>query len=742
MTERITANDYLSVLEPWAAWSRTYDYVPPERTDLLAFGSGYNTWGVQTHQKAFSALAVLAADPATDYSRVGCGRDELIDRCLRMLRFNLESHIEGSFHCTDGTSWGHTWISVLGVERMMHAVEAIESSLADDDRELLERVLVSEADWLTDHYEIVAGPIENNKPESNLWNGALLHRVATMYPDTPRAEQYRDKGSRFLVNSISIASDADSDSVVDGRPVHDWFIGDQFFDPSFALNHHRYLNVGYMVICLSNAAMVDFFYRTRGVEPPEALLHHLEDLWNVVRGFVLPDGRLCRIGGDTRVRYCYCQDYLIPTLLQAAERFGSVEAPAMEAGWLAQVRREVEHNGDGSYLSDRCRELSTASQLYYTRLESDRACTLSMGAYWRRVLSIPDEIVQPEPLRCTWHDDYHGASMVRGRRRLSSWVWRSAERPQGLVVPVDASDMAEWQVNLSADVVGEGGKNIQEMVDHGEAVFDGGFVAWGRSEAHSSWMMAEGQREESVAYNRVAFAALPDDRTTVVLQHMTGTPRRVFFNEIRAVNLKVPNDLFNGNTRRFASDDGTIERRGVGSEPEELTLHSDWLTIDDRLSLVAGYGIHGLQLLRPGRRQIGLSKYDAKERAGGMLFAEEIVACRRTGLQSMEPGSLLVDCGFAVLAGTDAETTRRWCNEGGIRPVQCDDNAVRAVVVKGDDGSSYVLALNTSEEAVETTLEVKASSLTDLSDGTTVKVSSGAASIELDAGAARLFRVK
>ena len=57
-----------------------------------------------------------------------------------------------------------------------------------------------------------------------------------------------------------------------------------------------------------------------------------------MKSCIYSDGRLLRIGGDSRVRYCYCQDYLLPVLSMAAdlwgeggeEAFGSTEAYA----WL------------------------------------------------------------------------------------------------------------------------------------------------------------------------------------------------------------------------------------------------------------------------------------------------------------------------------------------------------------------------------------------------------------------------
>ncbi|MBP8954095.1 MAG: hypothetical protein KBI47_16995, partial [Armatimonadetes bacterium] len=124
MPDNPTAADFTRVLQPWAKFARTYWWDDPARPDLGCFGSGYDSWGVQTNQKFVGAFGVLAADPGLDEAKAGVSREEILDRCLKALRFSIESHITGSHHCGDGRKWGHTWISVLGVERMMHGVKA------------------------------------------------------------------------------------------------------------------------------------------------------------------------------------------------------------------------------------------------------------------------------------------------------------------------------------------------------------------------------------------------------------------------------------------------------------------------------------------------------------------------------------------------------------------------------------------------------------------------------------------
>lgn len=745
-SKRVTSKDYVAALEPWIAGSQNQLYSPPERPELLCYGTGDNSWGVQTNQKAFAAYAVLAADPVYDSSRVRFEQAYVLDCALRMLRFSLESHVEGSYHCTDRTNWGHTWISALGLERLFHGVEAIEAHLTAADRDLLRKVVLSECDWLMDHYEVVASVTgHHNKPESNLWNGAILHRAAMMYPDAPRVKEYVDKGNRFLMNGISLESDAQDETLIEGMKVKDWHVGGNFF-PSYALNHHGYLNVGYMVICLSNIAMLHFSYKNRKLQAPDTLYHHAEDLWKIVKEMIFPDGRLLRIGGDTRVPYCYCQDYAIPMWLFVSEMYGDKDTIAFEKGWLEQVQHEMAHNGDGTYLSDRCRELEPLSPLYYARLESDRAATLSMGAYWRRQFEqdLPSELDGAKPLTSSsvsWQDEHHGACLHRTDTRVASFVWQAGEKPQGLCLPPDASDMAEWRWNLAGWIQGMGSLNERSVVAHREQLFDGGFLTYGSMKVKTEQFLAEGQPSHVIAHHHIVFAALPDEQTVLVMQY-ADTPQRSFIRTLRGLLLQMPNDLFNDNVRTYYTQEGAMKLQGVGSKKELLRLNSKWLNVDNRLSVISMYGRESLAIHRPGRRQIGLKRYPGRSYSDelGMLYTDEIVTEFIDELTDCPPGKVLIDTGVALQSGVDHDYTAKWSAQAQDElELKSSDDGVRSIVVRGADGRSYVLLAQFGE--VEATVCMESSvkvSLSELATGEKIDASS----IRLEPKQARLFVIE
>jgi len=152
MTDRLARTEnrrrHLELLLPWPRFAERFWYPIPGRGDLGCFGSGFNHWGVQTNQKYLAAMAVLAMDDAADERAAGMSREQMLDRALSALRYELATHASGLLRRTDNSQWGHTWISGLGIERMMHAVDALDGRLGDEDRDALRRVLTSEADWL------------------------------------------------------------------------------------------------------------------------------------------------------------------------------------------------------------------------------------------------------------------------------------------------------------------------------------------------------------------------------------------------------------------------------------------------------------------------------------------------------------------------------------------------------------------------------------------------------------------
>lgn len=749
----LTHLDFIRALEPWPQFAERYWWDDPARPDLGCFGTGYNSWGVQTNQKYLGALAVLAAEPDLDEDAVGRSRAHLLDRALRALRFSLASHVSGDHCCADGTQWGHTWISALGIERMMPGVEAIAAHLTDEDRAGLRRMLTSEADTLLDLP--ITGALwaadKGNRPESNIWNGALLHRVALMYPDEPHVPHWVERGTRFLLNGISIEADATDETIIAGRPLREWHVGPNFFE-HYALDHHGYLNVGYMVICLSNMAIMHFACESVGWEAPPGLYHHGRELWDLVRRLIFGDGRLCRIGGDSRQRYCYCQDYLLPSLLFAARHFDDPHAQALEAGALDLIRTEQALSDDGGFLSRRLETIRAINPYYYTRLESDKAVVLAMNACWRRVLEIP----APAPagdfedtVRGGWIEPAHGAVLQRSPRRLASWSWRAWQRPQGLCLPPGDGHLAEWDHNLAGAVRLLGATATPALIRHEQVLFSGGFITWGAMDDRCGAGFPEGWTMPVALEHRYAVAALPDDRTMIVLEYCAA-PIRCWLSEVKGLKLNVPNDIFNGMERTYVGAAGPVVVRPEGAAT--LDLRSRWVCVEDKVGVAGIYGAESFALYQAGRRRAsgyGESLYYDElcfpcrvgPEARLAMAAGPEVRGRAGGVGYLEAnaGEAILDCGSVALSGVDAAETAEVA--AGVAQLACEGEPVRAVLVPGAAGQVYMLAADFSAEPVQARIPIAAAGATDVATEERLAAHEGVITLALEAGAARLLRL-
>ena len=579
--------------------------------DAASFGNGEsNNWPVQCTAKAFSALAALGET----------------EQALPLLRYLLATHISGRQKCCDGKKWGHTWIAAGGsLERMMSAVYRIGPALTEADRKALRRVQLSEADWILKHLPIQAGidaSKGHNKPESNLWNGSILIRAALQYPDAPHAAEYRKKGEILLVNSICTPADNDP------RKVGANFTG------NLSLDHHGYLNTGYMVICLVHAAILHYDCMMLKKTPPPELYRNVRELWQLVKSCISPSGRLLRIGGDSRVRYAYCQSYLPLVCRFAAEYLGDADAPALEKAALDLLGKEQSGNPDGSFFAARMSEIRRISPLYYLRCEADVLNMLALGTLWP--VHVPAAKKKIPPLN-EWQDEFHGAVMARTDKTLRSWVCRGADGPVALCVPLKRSDMAEWLHNLTGEVRTAGRCRAAEVrcsMNGNSGCME---LVW-RTEAP----FPEGEYQSEIARQFLAFALLPDGRTMLFVNRMTALK---YFNAEGGdgINLKIPNDIFNDYKRTYT---------GLGT---------DRLNADNAISLVLLSGGKKLKVTESKTRNIPICRYPYFN----SLKADVLGLPIRAG--SIERGEVLADCSYAVIADSPAEELNQFTGKTDCR---------------------------------------------------------------------------
>ncbi len=631
------------------------------RPGLRYYGTGETAhWAVQSNLNIAAALAVMGTTKEEHARQFGFHREELMETALALFRYALATHCTGDTPATDGGRWGKTWISVLGLERAGHALELLRNHLTDKEEHALRELHRVEADWLLDEYEVAADPdgrSGRNRPESNLWNGSFLFRVATLFPELPRATAYRERATSFLLNSISLEADAKNETMFHGKPLREWHVGGQFL-PTFSLDHHGYMNVGYSVIVLSNLAMLHFQYKK--ATPPEAFLHAAE-LWKAVRNFCFADGRLLRIGGDTRARRCYCQCYALPMYLLAQDAFGDGEAAALEAGYLRLLEEEQAENSDGSFYGKRLAPLREQSYYYYCRLESDPFLILSLGAWVRRNTDAPMEATPPA-FTPFWSDDFHTADLIRDKHAIRSCVRAGAQGPVALALPAGRSDLAEWQGNFFSALKLH--REMPRVADAWHCAFPGGFVNAGTTEWSEILPYGEGEGKYAVAQSRSAVAALPDGRTLLVLEQVK-VLKEATFDEIETIHFLIPDDVRSKHPRRVRTE--TFERELPPPAEDECIDLGNAITVDDALTLRLLYGADGLKLRRPARQNI--HNNNPEGRTLHSLRADVVCGDFYKNTRR-KAGEILADTGTAAIIGNAAYRFRRIESGENLRIVE------------------------------------------------------------------------
>ena len=677
----LSEKNYIDLMLPF------YSFVKKELRfvgDAVYYGTGEAAhWSIQSNFNVAGALAVLAETPL----EIPLDKKEILETALQCFRYNLHTHVTGRARCSCGNQWGGAWITVLGLERMGAGELALEKHLSAEEKAAFRKLRAFEADWLVDNFETVAGMeagSRRNKPESSMWNGSFLYRTAMDYPDLPRSEEYLEKSTALLLNAISHPLDAASEESFKGKPLRSWNVGFNF-TPNYSLDHHGYMNVGYSVVTLSHAAYLYFFCKARNWQFPSEAGHNVENLWAVVKNFIAPDGRMIRIGGDTRARYCYCQMYLLPVLLMMQDLYGDTDCARLEKGMLELLAAEQRFNPDGSFFGTRLEDMSHQSRYYYTRLESDPIAALSTGADFRRRYG---KTVLPEkkaPVPFVWSDDYHGADMIRTENTLRSMVRKGGEGPVALAMTFDDTSIAEWSGNGFSHFLGHR-MGIENLFNFHKS-FPGGFINSGVAQAVENQPWGEGEKPYPVYKIHSACAALPDGRTMVILEKTECIKEHALVS-FSTIGWRIPNDVHNKYVRTFNWGSGSAVLKKSSGEGI-IDTKSPRVSVDGKVAFILGYGADSFKINAPVESLSVLKGFPEMT----SLYLNEICGhIEKDERHRYMPGDILADTAYAVVAGASFEESCRYSIEALESPP-----VIRAVKVSIPAGV-WEFAANFSDE--------------------------------------------
>lgn len=705
---RLGTLDYPQAITEWLDSGSNYLHLHGNPSRLCSFGSP--DLGMLTVEATILysfVLGLSASDGSFDLDGCESSSDECIDQALAAFRYCLCTHESTADDSPDGLAWGNSGMSPKLADQMALATEVLDGFLEDTDREQFARLIECEADsniLLPYHLDHVdhgfyrkRPPVPTERfgasyPESNAWRANVLGRALLADPDHANADQWREAMLMHLTNALSTPADADDDTFVDGRPISEWHAGANLH-PNFALEHHGFFHPGYVNRALLSLFSAALAFESAGVEPPEALLRNVPEVWDVQRRLILWDGSLAYPAGDDYPRYCWGLLYLLPALVFAQHRLDDPLARRAELKLANLLRREQLAGGDGSFSASRLaawREAiedpamtppgRPAPSVFY-RSQVDAPYYLALAHWWHQA-GQPAEPISGEQFDHQLQEPFIepdcGLVFQRGPERFASWSWNAYRSgAQGLVIPRDGDHLAEWEGNLVSRFVVRGCSSDRRVVAHEETVFPNGFATCGTISA------CEGAIE-----HKLGLVALPDGQTTVYLSRAR-TMRQLEMLLHEGTCLNIANDLFNDNSRSIYAEGSEMQVQGFGAAREELAIESLWVNIDDMLGVVAMDTQDRFTLLVDGeRRATGMS----------LCYHELLHPCANRSRQLFN-NAIVEDTALALVTGIDAEETAAW-SAWHLGPALSNGD-LRALTIRGSDDVRYLVAKGFTGDGAE-----------------------------------------
>ncbi|MBN2475295.1 MAG: hypothetical protein JXB62_11840 [Pirellulales bacterium] len=278
---------YLRLIENFVGWAEhsgrfvETGELEEEAGYFDAAGHGV-TWARGNSNLCLAYAVLLGAYPQRrEFSIYRVPRSRLESHLRHTIRALCLSNKNCSRHKPSRRTWGGpSWQAALELIGCAWAAHLYREHLDVDTLAMVREVVCREADHL--ERKIPSRRFNNTGAEDCCWNTPLLAFAANRYADDPRASRWDSLGKKWAFNAASIAADARSEKVVDGRPLKDWIVSENLH-PDLTLENHAMWSVGYQC-CQQHFGEAELAYRLFGQRPPSALAHHADEMWRKVTG--------------------------------------------------------------------------------------------------------------------------------------------------------------------------------------------------------------------------------------------------------------------------------------------------------------------------------------------------------------------------------------------------------------------------------------------------------------------------
>jgi hypothetical protein len=620
--------------------------------------------GMRSTGNVIFTAALLASDPEYRPHDTTGNRDLILGKARASLAYMTQAHVTGGGVCADGQPWGGVWQSSWWTTRMALGAKLIWDHLDKAERAAVERVVVYEADLQLPRL-VPSGLAEDTKAEENAWDTEILATALGLFPEHPHCGNWRHKLCAFAYNTFSVAADHADATLADGKPLREW-VHTVNLHSDFTLENHGAYHFCYVASPLHSLSWSDYALRSQGITPPDALFHHVAEVWQRVKSTFLTR-RFAYVSGQDWARYTYGAYFIVPALVWLQSRLGDGDARAIELARLQTLCEEQRENADGSWFGRRFTQPHYAGQP--AKYETDCYANIGLAYALHRLLLPPvaptpvDEL--PARLNGCHVSPECGIAFVRTERLFASFSWRTLTEPHplALFVPLADESLAEWQAHNLLGRIVLWRENPSAVWVRGMEINENGFNIEG-----TVIYRGRGGRilyTQELRYTVDAVAKTARIRSRFVAQ------AKVFVRRAEGLCLAIANDRFNGYTRTVTSTSGPMTVRfdpaerpfwlsGRGIARRILrrllreTLHDGprhcidghWVNVDGLLGIVAAGDVPGFVLHRPYGRNL----------PDGSLHYDMLYAPLRPLNRHFKAGEEILNTDVLLLGGDAAAT--------------------------------------------------------------------------------------
>ena len=498
-------------------------------------------------------------------------RNSYLSKATAALRFAMATHLTGTQKCTNGKPWGGSWQSAMWAGTLGFGAWLIWDKLDSQLQKDVERVIASEADrFLTN--KPPSGSFSDTKAEENAWNLTCISMAANMFPQHSHAAAWKEKAIEYAMNTLSAPQDRDNKTLVDGKPVNEWFAGENVHS-DFTLENHGFFHPAYVACSsymLTQIAM-HFTFAHRSV--PQAVMYHLLDVWKMYQTIILPCGEPAYVQG---------MDWELHgiTLINLFASLASYQkdplAARLEKNCLQYTRvwQEME-NGNLAV---------PGSRLGFTR----HAICAEQAAYGflaHKIFGSPVKEISARKAaaQLTGINTYNFAEFVthRTENKLASFSWKN--KIMGMLVPIGEGHDGNPHFTPpipngfvgSFDLVPAGDAKIK-VVEHSWKKMRNGF------ETSGTLLMNGGRLKQTLKVISIG-------EKTVIYQDRVRALTNVSVAAEHGVPLGIENDKITGGTRTLFHQNGeTVFDFQKTQAP--MAVSGSWANVDGRLGIVVVEG--------------------------------------------------------------------------------------------------------------------------------------------------------